>query len=197
MKYEQIRASLQTGDIVLFSGKGIISSIIKFFSNSEWSHLGMVVRWDDLNVIQLYESTTLSKLSGRKGVQLVSLRDRINTYKGKIAIRRLVTKRTSEMMLKLKDFMWLHRNKKYEQNLWQLFLAAYDGWFGKNKADMSSVFCSELIAALWQLWGILSAHYRVPNEYTPANFAFGGMIDKHLKYSKELACLQKEIVIEV
>ena len=197
MKYEHLRKTLRTGDIVLFSGRGFISWIIKKVSGSQYSHVGMIVKNSQYDVVQLYESTTLSKLSGRKGVQLVSLRDRLISYKGTATVRQLVTEREDWMDRKLLEFMAKHRNKPYERNLWQLFCSAYDSVFGRNKEDMSSIFCSEMIAAIYKLWELLPQ--RMPaNEYTPADFSQEGTeVDLQLRFSDRPACLGEGIVIEL
>ena len=79
MKYSQLRDRLDTGDLVFFSGKGLVSAGIQWITRSKWSHVGMVVaesRWD---LVLLYESTTLSNLADvdsgtpMQGVQLVPL----------------------------------------------------------------------------------------------------------------------------
>jgi len=94
-KYEEIRAKIRTGDIVLFSGKGGISHGIKLETNSRWSHVGMALRLPEWDTVLLWESTTLSNLEdiidGRKkrGVQLVLLSDRMKKYDGEVTVRHL------------------------------------------------------------------------------------------------------------
>jgi len=52
--------------------------------------------------------------------------------------------------------------------------SAYDGFLGDNKEDLSSVFCSELVAEALQRLGVLYEHNEdggyPSNEYTPADF---------------------------
>ncbi len=168
-RYDEIRPHLRTGDIVLFSGKGGMSSLIRAFTDSEVSHEGMVIRHRNIDQVELYESTTLSNLTKFKGVQIVSLRDRILTYKGEIWIRRLHgfdfnTKRKQQ----LNHFIAEHKGKHYEKNMFEM-LGSSCRWI-YNRPDMSTIFCSELIAALWMTWGILSTGLPA-NEYTPADFA--------------------------
>ncbi len=184
--YDKIRDELDTGDCVLFSGKGGVSSVIKFFSmkfnkisdpkSPLWSHLGMVVKSEELGCVFLWESTTLSDVedyeSGKhvRGVQLVLLSERLKTYNGEVAVRRLECERTPEMMSILKDLREELRGRPYEKKKLQLIKAAYDGKFGMNEEDLSSIFCSELFTECYQRWGFISKS--VPsNEYIPVDYS--------------------------
>jgi len=175
MKYEDIRNSLKTGDIVLFSGKGNISTGIKYATRSRWSHVGMVLVLPEYDFTCLWESTTLSDIrdvSGvlRRGVQLVPLSDRIQQYRGEIAFRKLLVNVPDDSILKLMILRKELRDRPYEKNKLELIRAAYDGPFGANAEDLSSLFCSELVAEAYQALGLIDE--REPsNEYTPADFA--------------------------
>jgi hypothetical protein len=94
--YRELRDQLDTGEIVLFSGKGRLSAGIKWFTGSKWSHVGMVLRKPAHDMVFLWESTTLSNLKdaedgwAKRSVQLVFLSQRLPTYDGDITIRRFV-----------------------------------------------------------------------------------------------------------
>ncbi len=174
--YENIRRRLQTGDIVLFSGKGGISTGIKWFTQSKWSHVGMVLRLNEWDAVMLWESTTLSDIkdieSGkeRKGVQLIPLSERIRKYKGEVSIRLLEVERSSEMLAELSLLRAEIKGRPYEQNLIELIRSAYDGLLGDNMEDLSSLFCSEMVAEAYQRMGLLTQE--IPsNEYTPKDFS--------------------------
>ncbi|MDJ0780330.1 MAG: YiiX/YebB-like N1pC/P60 family cysteine hydrolase [Desulfosarcinaceae bacterium] len=179
-RYAAYRDQLKTGDIVLFSGKGGISAGIKWLTLNRWSHVGMVLILPEYDFVCLWESTTLNRIedldTGRycKGVQLVPLRARVQQYDGDIAVRQLegvniVPDHVQELM-RLRAEM---RDKPYEQDKLELAKAAYDGPFGGNTEDLTSVFCSELVAEAYQRLGLL----REPpagmpsNEYVPADFS--------------------------
>ena len=180
--YDRIRDRLRTGDIVLFSGKGALSQGIKWFTRSGWSHVGMVVRSQDMGALFLWESTTLSNVvdlptgSLRKGVQLVSLSQRIGAYDGRVAIRRLLGVRRKPSMLKaLRHLRTQLRCRPYEDRELELLKAAWDGPGGANTEDLSSLFCSELVAEAYQAMNLLPSRSHHPgylpsNEYTPADF---------------------------
>ncbi len=181
--YDKARKTLQTGDIVLFSGKGMVSEGIKRFTFSKWSHVGMVIYSKEFETVLLWESTTLSNIkdidSGehRKGVQIVPLSQRIASYNGEIAIRKLDVERTDEMKKKLIKLRNDVRGRPYEKDEIQLIKSAYDGPFGRNTEDLSSLFCSELVAEAYQAMGLLEEvtkrnGSKPSNEYTPADFSY-------------------------
>ena len=176
-KYSEIRETLRTGDIVLFSGKGGISAGIKWATLSRWSHVGMILKLVEYDFVTVWESTTLSDVADleskmpRKGVQLVPLSARINRYDGDIAVRRLQgVEIGADDIRKLMQLRREIAGREYEQDKIELIKAAYDGPFGRNEEDLSSVFCSELVAEAYQRLGLL-AEDKPSNEYVPADFS--------------------------
>ena len=174
---KQMRAKLKTGDVVLFSGKGGISAGIKWATLSRWSHVGMIVVLPEYDFVTVWESTTLSSIVDldtklpHKGVQLVPFSSRIEGYGGEVAVRQLdgVTFDDGD----IKNLMLLRRKlagKEYEQDKIELIKAAYDGPLGRNSEDLTSLFCSELVAEAYQRLGLLSED-KPSNEYTPADFS--------------------------
>ena len=177
-KYETVRKKIKTGDLVLFSGKGGISHGIKLVTNSKWSHIGMALKLSESGAIFLWESTTLSNLKdaidgkSKRGVQLVLLSDRLRTYKGKKSVRHLKYTIKEKEYLKLMRFREKVKNRPYEKSKLELIKAAYDGPLGHNEEDLSSLFCSELVAEAYQQIGLLKSPPKgLPsNEYTPKDF---------------------------
>ena len=55
---------LQTGDIVLYSGTRLWSRVIRAFSKSKWSHVGIIIRYG-----KSFEPWVVEALEG-KGVRL-------------------------------------------------------------------------------------------------------------------------------
>lgn len=171
MTYTDLRDTLKTGDIILFSGKGGISEWIKWFTRAPWSHVGMVVTFMDM--VLLWESTSLSKLkdieTGKavRGVQLVGLRERLNIYKGSVALRRLSGNLSGMQLHTLAEFRSEVSGRPYEQNYIELLNSVL---IFENTEDLSSLFCSELLAEGYQRIGLLSEDMP-SNEYTPKDFA--------------------------
>ena len=168
--------SLHTGDILLFSGKSGTSTGIKWMTMSNWSHAGIVVREGDQEPL-LWESTTLDDIRDRatgtfrQGVQLVPLAERVANYDGEVIARRLQGVIFSR--LDLKRFATLRETLKgrpYEESTVEALKAAYDGPGGHNEENLSSLFCSELVAEAYQSLGLLSEE-RPSNEYIPTDFS--------------------------
>ncbi len=196
-KYNEIRDNLNTGDIVLFSGSSAFSLLIKGYTRSAWSHVGMVMRIPDFDMVLLWEATTLADIldidtgTATKGVQLVPLSQRMKTYKGDVSIRQLDCDRQNLDMEGLKAFRQDVKGKAYEKSEGELFKAAYDGWFGENVEDFSSVFCSELVAGAYQSMGLLEDG-QPANEYTPKDFSSDGQLAL-----KQQATLKPEIAVSL
>jgi hypothetical protein len=96
ISYHTLSPQLKTGDLVLFAGTSWSSRIVQLFTFSQWSHIGVVVRLPQYdNQPLLWELTRASKLADIEhgvladGLQLVPLADKIKTYAGQVAIRRL------------------------------------------------------------------------------------------------------------
>jgi hypothetical protein len=181
VKYENMRSKLQTGDLVLFSGKGGLSTSIKWFTSSRWSHLGMVVRPLDFDVVLLWEASPITDIkdieTGRthKGVRLVALSERIQTYEGEVSIRLLDVERKPEMLEALDRLRSDLKKRPFETDVLELLKSAWEGPFGKNQPDLSSLFCSELVAEAYQHMGLLSRR-KPSNEYTPRDFSEEGRL---------------------
>jgi len=176
MYYTEYRKLARTGDAVFFSGEGALSEGIKCATFSEWSHVGLVVRTTDPDMVLLWESTTLSNLvdidTGKKfqGVQVVPLSLRLATYDGAVAVRRSCAAFHPAVDRIISELRREYAGRPYERSTWQLVKAAYDGPFGQNKEDTSSLFCSELVAEAWKRVQWLDTE-APSNEFTPADLA--------------------------
>ena len=98
------------------------------------------------------------------------LSERIKKYDGEISVRMLDQKPTPEMHKELSLLREEVKGRPYEKSKIELFKAAYDGPFGRNNEDLSSLFCSELVAEAYQRMGLLSED-KASNEYTPKDFS--------------------------
>lgn len=74
--YERICKEVQTGDLLLCSGTGSFSEIIKSVTESDFSHVGFIVRMNTIDRIFVFESVE------SMGVRPVVLRNYVNDYLG-------------------------------------------------------------------------------------------------------------------
>lgn len=194
---------VQSYDLILFSGEGLISSIIQFGSGSKWSHVALaLVDQFDSGEKFCYESTTLSTLpdittgAKVKGVQLVILRERIESYEGDVALRRLYGPRFNWQKDKSKSFIKDFAGRPYETNQIELICAALDTFaFQQNQPDASSVFCSEMNVLLMRYLKIMVENKKKPaNEFTPGDLA-NDYLECHspYHYNNELILLKGEL----
>jgi hypothetical protein len=174
--YENIRNELNTGDIILFSGRALFSRIVQIGTRSPWSHIGIVVRFTTpFDFVALWESDITIG-----GVQLTNLSARIKKYKGQVVVRHL--EGTSLGINEINIFHAVREELKlrpYQVNKFEMIRAAYDKglWLAKaQEKDISSLFCSELVAETLQRIGILNPDLS-SNEFTPGDFDENAKLD--------------------
>lgn len=175
--FQELLPNLKTGDLILYGGDSPLCKRLKRITGSRWSHVAMIARLHQDERPLLWEATANSDLEDvltgkiQPGVQLVDLENWIVHYAGETAIRRLQVDRTKEMESSLIAFFKEVHGRPYELSRLELLKANYDGLFGGNRQeDLSSLFCSELVAAAYQKVGLLAG--KPPsNEYTPRDFS--------------------------
>ena len=167
--------NLKTGDIVLFSGRCKVARMIQVLTLCKWSHVGMIID-DPVYGICSYESTHNDNWPGldigrkTQGVQLVKLANRLEGYKGDIAIMRLNGVSLSEYDLQsLMLFRQESVGKPFENNFFEAFLSMFK-WI-KNKGDFDYRFCTEHVGGAWRAMDIISNTYDL-HKITPADFRY-------------------------
>jgi len=199
MNYIKLRDTLRSGDIVLFRGTGLISTLILWFSSifnwfkkTRFSHIGMIVV--DGGRVMVLESTTLND---RNGVQLNSLSEILQTYKGRVYLRRLHCERNEQFYDVLTKTINELLGKPYEKNLVTLLGAAAEIMrvFVGHRPDLSSVFCSELVTEIFRRWGFLPQSIP-PNFYEPQDYDFNNRIDDRLRFAESPVCLSEILKIK-
>lgn len=149
---------LQPGDIILFKGKGIVSSLVKFFTKSKYSHAAMVLTdnmiieanwYKNVNIVEFkYDSNTM---------EIYRLKGGLN------ANQQLILLQSSYDML----------NKYYDYA--QLLGYVLERFIGKqynNPLNFDNfIICSELIDKSYHKLGIDLVEYRSYGNVTPDDLA--------------------------
>jgi len=183
-------ANLETFDLVVMKGLLVTSMEAQAITNSNWSHVGMVVVAGDLQLpgidpaARLYwEANTadtavdLLTNSLKAGPQLVYLNDRIEhnfwvKYDGAYMARKLMINRDPSMIDTLKAVINACKDGTlpYAGNDQTAELTNFLAGRFYNVASAANQFsCSQLVAHTYQQLGWLSQHY-VSNSYVPADF---------------------------
>ncbi|MDQ8037717.1 MAG: hypothetical protein REI12_09855 [Pedobacter sp.] len=168
---------LQTGDLVLFSGRTFSARLVQLFTGSYWSHVGIVLRLPEHgNVPLLWEATRASKLTdihkGRSfdGVQLVSLAEKVASYPGEVVVRRLVGTETAQRRYRrIKPLVRQWAALPYCNFVFKQLVA---WWRGHEAAAWQrGGFCSEFVAEVYKHLQLLPADKRsmdyVPRDFSP------------------------------
>jgi len=167
----------QPGDLLFFSGRGFISRMVKGFTVSPWywfipnwrcvSHVGICCDWR--GPVYLVESTTLSdepcEITGRmhNGMQAHKPGPRVKGDSGYVWQLRPNIDRMSWTCGHNKALrLWLARQmaKGYDS------AGAFQSAIRPSNADLSRVFCSEVVAGALMEVGRLPLDN--PGVYTPA-----------------------------
>lgn len=187
VKLQSISENLQTGDIVLMKGITVSGSIIRLFDQSEFSHIGMIFKAPFISQVMVFEASTnkaglVDIETGKvtQGVELLPLEAKIfSGWYGRVAIRHLIgvsEEERQELNQKLMGFFEEVSGRPYEKNKLDLILSSMKFLeealpFLKNrKEDLSSLFCSELVAAALQRMGIID-DIKVSHSFTPDDFS--------------------------
>lgn len=173
---------LETGDLLFFEGKGPVSTLIKIFTDSNVSHVGMVWKCPITCEFYIWEIGDVTydnsfPIITRKNVpldsaHLVPLSVKCKNFK-KIYVRKLVTqkltkKEKNELFIKLDTFIALNIGKKYTKNLVSLFTKRCNSTFislsfmeeeEENLDDPkhSEWMCSQLTILTLYYLGIISS----------------------------------------
>jgi len=163
--YDKFCNQFKTGDIVLFdnthpftSYDGIISSLVKYFTKSEWSHIGMIVKdpeftdkkldkglylWE--SNLELFKESEDNKI--KMAVQIVPLRKMIEHFDGNVIWRKLDSGDVQITNDKLRTIHELVHGKPYDINPIDWIEAYLE--HSANPQKVNRYFCSALVARIY------------------------------------------------
>jgi hypothetical protein len=161
-------------DILLFSGRGLISYTTKFFTWSPWSHMGMILIEDKPLIWECQKLNTIPDHFTKKcknGLQKVPVWDRIKEYDGEVWYRPLLIERNEEFYSRLS----IVKNTKFKSNqfcsnFFKLLNTILPNHINIGKSR--GLFCSELVANIYQRMGLLDTKISY-TKYSPADFDSG------------------------
>jgi hypothetical protein len=158
---------LKTGDIVLFTGHGLVSSLRKWFSRSPWTHVGLVLREPDTAEPLLWE---VGRAGPRRGALVVRLAARMAAFPGRIGVRCLNRALAAAQCDRLEALRREVAARSAKRGLLDLMGAADDGWLGVRPEILGDPTDGELVAEAYQRLGLLD-DLAPANGYRPWQFA--------------------------
>jgi len=165
ISFANFELEAETGDVILFSGTGMLSSFIEYASLSKYSHAGTIIKNENTKEIFILESSILDVSKdiygeAKNGVRLIpafdKYQDYINNYgPGFYWVKLRVPKNIDPANFKYeRNIEWVRKNyfKPYEVHVDELAYAAWpiipEGILaftnGSRASSTDSYFCSEL-----------------------------------------------------
>jgi hypothetical protein len=165
MKYEELEQTLDTGDLILFQQNWWLGNLISYFTESNYSHCGVIVKDPDfgpepLKGLYLLESTGLDNVEDAEdhevkfGVQLRDFREVYESAKDNLYWRKLNCKRTGNFYNKLSSVHSIVHNKPYDKYPNDWVKAKYKIQIG-NIQRTDTFFCSALCSFVYVGLGLL------------------------------------------
>lgn len=208
--YNKYSKEFKTGDLLLFnndhllSPTGIFSYLIKFFTKSDWSHIGMIVKDPEFTDVKLPKGLYLwqSSLESfpdaeqhkiKLAVQLSPLDEMIQNFNGIVEWRALDSGNITITNEHLKEIHKLVHSKKYDLNPIDWIEAYIESSINPKKVNR--FFCSALVARIYSYLNLIDPNINW-SIIRPSSFSSENMNDKlHIKLINN-AKLQNEVLIK-
>lgn len=165
---------LDTGDLVLFSGRSLAARLVQGVTGSYWSHVGIVVRLPGHAEPLLWEATRASGVADIHrqecfdGVQLVSLARKLASYRGEVAVRRLLDAGSGSLRYQCMRPLIQALHARPYCNVVVKRLRIW--WRGIEAAEWRhGGFCSEFVADVYKHLHLLPPH-RPSIDFLPRDF---------------------------
>lgn len=149
VEYQDIRAHIQTGDIIVFGGFYLFSRIIKWITRSNASHVATILM-DSEGQLRFFESTINLLNKNKHGVHLSRISECLPKYRGNIWIIKLHPTFREELDTeKMYEYLIQQQGKAYDFK--GLIFSGLDilekfglklTWIKRNDRKH---FCSELV----------------------------------------------------
>jgi hypothetical protein len=182
---------IENGDIILLTGDTFGEKTCKWYTNDIFSHVGILFRERNPetqeDIIYILESD-IGQCS-REGVRIISLKDKLNKYKGvKIGgIKKLVIESEGDPLCMV-EFPTTFKQKRpeyddiinlidtyismnFDKKIITWWVSEYPKLYNLFK-NPNTIFCSELISSIYQNLNIIKKD-KLPAFYSPGDFHKG------------------------
>ena len=149
LKYDEVRSQIRNGDVFMYRGKGIQSTIIQWVTRSPYSHAGISAWWN--------ERLMVMEAKGN-GVVVSPFSRSVGQYHGDVEWFGSTREISEEDRLKMVIFAQEELGKTYGR--WKAIVLGIQTLFQRSpdKRDrlkkQKNVFCSEYIAQIYNSIGL-------------------------------------------
>jgi len=161
-RYKKIRSKIKTGDVIAFQGNDSGAKLIRKFTESEYSHVGLAIHLKD----ELMDRVFILESVLDAGVVLFPLSKKLRTYKGKawwcplnFGIKRIKLKTSKLKMRKRCNIITWGMNeigKKYDfKHIGRIAKRILTKGKKTKREDYQQYICSELVGAVLKSQGLL------------------------------------------
>lgn len=156
--YQEIRDQVDSGDLLCFRGRGLISATIRRLTRSRYSHVGLLF---------VMEGRRYCIEAVETGVRLVLVSELVKRYEGGIDCYRLVNA-SPQQRAGAVGFAFQQLGKLYDKaSFWPFLLYLLTGKRRRTHCD-GQWFCSEMVAEAYRRQGLrftrASARYTAPSD---------------------------------
>lgn len=150
--YQELRSTLQSGDLLFTSGEYLASQAIQKVTNSNWSHVGIVFKLESIDRILLLESVE------NMGVRFAPLSKYLTSYhnnkpyKGEVVLARC-NNVNQKVINEIAKFGIDELTRPYDKDAIAKILARIALGIGKKEDDREYI-CSELVYECFAKAGI-------------------------------------------
>lgn len=172
LRYDQIRERIQDGDVLLFQGLSWISRLIRWVSNSPYSHAGIALWWQErLMVIQ----------AAGRGVEILAASTAVRRYDGQVDW----WQPNEDVRARLNVKVLIHSSfdelgKPY--GVLPLAALAARMFRGKErgnpdaKGKVANYFCSQLVSRCYRRAGVDLVRDKADQDTSPGDLAHSGQL---------------------
>ena len=190
-------------DLLLCSGNGYLSRKIKAFNYlmgvrgpaRQITHAAIVTKSVATQLRHVFESTTLNKYCGKRGVQKNPFGEWLRNYNGRVWCREFVMDTNMADHLLHYEFIEDHLDDGYESGIPGLIQLIKCGLRINTKESLGKLFCTELVVNDLMNMSIMKSIENneeiISSNFPPYTFWDGGDLEKYLNYELKPAELLK------
>jgi hypothetical protein len=167
IRYEDIRSQIKNGDVLMFKGRYLHSSIIRWLMGSPYSHAGIAVWWNRRLMVM--------EAVGR-GVGILPLSRKIGSYRGDVEW--FCSKKEIPMIL----FAQEELGKSYAR--WREILFGWKILFRRDLSEKdelrreNKLYCSQYVAQIYNSIGLDLKKNREDRFMSPGDIARSPLLEK-------------------